>query len=69
MEDVMIIMIEINDEEQIEEIMATGAKDLKEHFLPKANIYPNKISISHCTPKEKQKMLKGEDFTRYYEEC
>jgi hypothetical protein len=53
----------------MEEVFAVGAKDLKEHFLPKAGIYPEKVSISHITEKERQKMLKGEEYKYFNEEC
>jgi hypothetical protein len=65
----LIIKVEINDAESVEEVLAVGAKDLKEHFLPKAGIYPEKVSISHITEKERQKMLRGEEYKCLYEEC
>jgi hypothetical protein len=64
----LIIKIKINDTESMEEVFAVGAKDLKEYFLPKAGIYPEKVSISHITEKERQKMLKGEEYKYFKEE-
>lgn len=54
------IIIRIEDDAHAREIMAAGAKDIAQGFLPEANIHPSRVSICYRTPEDERAASNGE---------
>tara|TARA_R110000822_G_scaffold110654_3_gene240903 strand:+ start:10480 stop:10683 length:204 start_codon:yes stop_codon:yes gene_type:complete len=58
----MIITIKIKENE-INDMLAVGARDLAEHVLPKSGINPEELKISHIDETNLEKRSKGEEYS------
>lgn len=61
----MTLTIQITDEENIDDMKAVGAKDLKEFFLKKIGINASRVIVNHLTDENRGRMLVGEEYTHY----